>query len=84
MDDGCVREILRLVHRLPPLTREQFRAFTLRYRNEGHSAEVVVAERLYFAAIESNPVSIARQKLRVLAKAFGREWGFENFMGARK
>ena len=75
MDDGCVREILRLLHRLPPLTREQFRAFTLGYRNEGHSAEVVVAERLYFATIEANPLSIARHKVRVLAKAFGRDWG---------
>jgi hypothetical protein len=74
MDDGYVREILRLVQRLPPLTREQFRAFTLGYRNEGHSAEAVVAERLYFETIEASPLSIAKHKVRVLAKPFGRDW----------
>lgn len=74
MDDRCVREILRLVHRLPPLTRQQFRAFTLAYRNEGHSAEVVVAERLYFETIDTSPLSIAKHKVRVLAQAFGRDW----------
>lgn len=74
MDDGCVREILRLVQRLPPLTREQFRAVTVSYRNEGHSAEVVVAERLYFEAIDTSPLAIAKHKVRVLARAFGRDW----------
>ena len=73
MDDGFVREILRLVQRLPPLTREQFRAFTLGYRNEGHSAEVVVAERLYFETFDPCPLSIAKHKVRILANAFGRE-----------
>jgi hypothetical protein len=76
MDDGYVREILRLVQRLPPLTREQFRAFTLGYRNEGHFAEVVVAERLYFETIEASSLSIAKHKVGVLARAFGREFGF--------
>jgi hypothetical protein len=75
MDDSYVREILRLVQRLPPLTREQFRACTLAYRNGGHAVEVVVAERLYFEKIEANPVSLARHKVGVLAKAFGRELG---------
>jgi hypothetical protein len=75
MDDGYVREILRLVQHLPPLTREQFRAFTVGYRNEGHFAEVVVAERLYFETIEASSLSIAKHKVRVLANAFGRELG---------
>jgi hypothetical protein len=76
MDDGYVREVLRLVQALPPLTREQFRALTLGYRNEGHSAEVVVAERLYFKTIEASSLSIAKYKVGVLARAFGREFGF--------
>ena len=77
MDDGYVREILRLVQRLPPLTREQFRAFTLADRNGGHTAEAVVAERLYFEKVRANPISLARHKIRVLAKAFGRDLGEE-------
>jgi hypothetical protein len=84
MDDGCVREILRLVQRLPPLTREQFRAFTLSYRNDGHSAEAAVAERLYFVTIRASPLSIAKHKVRVIANAFGRELGFERHFDPKK
>jgi hypothetical protein len=84
MDDGYVREILRLVQRLPPLTREQYRAFTLGYRYEGHFAEVAVAERLYFETIEARSLSIAKHKVRVLARAFGRELGIERHPAPKK
>ena len=81
MDAGFVREILRLVERLPRLTREQFRAFTRGYRNEGHSAEVVVAERLYFETFDACPLSIARHKVRILANTFGRKTGSNEGFG---
>jgi hypothetical protein len=87
MDDGYAREILRLVQRLPPLTREQFRALTLGYRNGGHAAEVVVAEHLYFENFEklqANPASLARHKIRVLARAFGRRLGEELLADEKK
>ena len=71
MDEGYVREILEWVRRLPPLTREQFRALTLTHSNGGHVAELVVAERLYFQKVEE-PTSLSKTQVRELAKAFGR------------